>query len=255
MYRTTLTWTISFRSSRSIRSLNLNGNDLGRAGLRALLQSRYIGELKHLSLRNTRIDGPAMAEFDAARKGLQLESLDIGENVLKDLGAEYVALVACLGELTALRLDRCEVSVMGAGPFARKASFLGGLRRLDVGHNHFGPTGLTALLARKSATLHTLGMRDNNLADEGAELLAGSPASNPLLEVDLSQNGIGTDGVLALGESKHLRGLLALRLADNSFTKSTVAALRASALGQRLGVLEVDDAPSPPPSAGGGVPF
>ncbi len=199
----------------SVRSLNLSGNLFGRAGLRALLRSPHAGSLKELVLRGSQLDGQAMAEFDSALPGLRLESLDLGENVLKDVGAEYVALVPCLSELKALRLDRCEITLTGARLFAKKARFLGGLRQLEVGHNHFGAAGVGALLEREPPSLHTLQMRDNDLFDKGASLLAESPASGPLLELDLSQNGLGTTAVEALGASPHLGGLLVLRLVDN----------------------------------------
>ena len=88
--------------------------------------------------------------------------------------------------------------------------------------------------------------------------MAGSPASDALLEVDLSLNGVGPAGTLALGESAHLRGLLVLRLADNRISKSAAAALAASALGRRLAVLELEEAapaPAPPPAGAGDIPF
>src|SRR5262249_444901 len=155
--------------------------------------------LKELSLRDTRLDGQAMAEFDSAQSKLRLDVLDLGENILKDVGAEYIAIVACLSKLKALRLDRGEIPLTGARLFAEKGSFGGGLGVLDVGHNHFGSTGLGTLLERKPAALHTLRMRDNDLLDQGAELLAGSKAARSLIEVDLSQNGLGEDAAQALG--------------------------------------------------------
>jgi uncharacterized protein (TIGR02996 family) len=238
---------MSWPGLATVRSLNLNGNDVSRDGLRALLRSPQVAGLKELSLRDARLDGQAMAEFAGALPGLELETLDLGENVLKELGAEYVALAPCLGELKALRLDRCEVPLAGARLLAKKAPFLESLRLLDVGHNHFGPAGLTALLEREPPSLHTLRMRDNDLFDKGAEVLAGSPAVEDLLEVDLSQNGLGDAGARALGASAHLRGLLVLRLADNSISEKAAAALAASGLGQRLAALELQD----PPPAGG----
>jgi hypothetical protein len=240
-----------------VRSLTLSGSDVRPEGLRALLRSSHAGALQKLSLRSGRLDGQAMAEFQSAQPGLRLETLDLGENVLKDVGAEYVALAPCLRELKVLRLDRCEITLAGARLFAKKASFLGGLRRLDVGHNHFGPVGLTGLLDRKSPSLHTLQMRDNDLFDQGAELLAASPASDALLVVDLSQNGLGPAAAQALGESAHLRGLLVLRLADNPIGESS-AALAASPLGQRLAVLELENRPparGSPPVGGDEIPF
>ncbi len=227
----------------TVQSLTLNGNDVSRNGLRALLRSQHVGGLKALFLRDCRLDGQAMAEFNSALPALRLETLDLGENILKDVGAEYIATTPCLRELKALRLDRCEIPQTGARLFAKKASFLGGLRLLDVSHNHFGSAGLSDLLGRESPSLHTLGMRDNDLFDKGATFLAGSPASDALLDVDLSQNGLGPAAAQALGESAHLRGLVVLRLADNRINESAATALAASHLGQRLAVLEWGDGP------------
>ncbi len=228
----------------TVRSLNLSGNDLSRNGLRALLRSPHVAALKELALRDTRLDGQAMAEFESARKGMQLDSLDIGANVLKAVGAESLAVVPCLSGLKSLRLDRCEITAAGARLFAKKATFLGGLRSLDLGHNHFGPSGLAALLAREPAALHTLRMRDNDLLDAGAEVLAGSPASGTLIEADLSRNNLGPVAAKILGESDHLDGLLVLRLADNPIPEAAATALAASPLGARLTELELDNLPA-----------
>jgi uncharacterized protein (TIGR02996 family) len=232
-----------------VRSLTLSGSDVRPAGLRALLRSPHAGALRELSLRGGRLDGQAMAEFASAQPGLRLETLDLGENLLRDVGAEYVATAPSLRELKVLRLDRCEITQAGARLFAKKASFLGNLRLLDVGHNHFGSAGLSDLLGRESPSLHTLGMRDNDLMDKGAALLAGSPASDALLEVDLSQNGLGPDATRALGESAHLRGLLVLRITENQINYLASTALADSPLGQRLAVLELY------PLKGDNIPF
>ncbi|AWM38925.1 TIGR02996 domain-containing protein [Gemmata obscuriglobus] len=235
---------IGWSGLATVRALTLNGNDVSRDGLRALLRSPHVAGLKHLSLRDGQLDGQAMAEFDSARPDLRLETLDLGQNVLQNVGAEYVALAPCLCELKALRLDRCEVRLTGARVLAKKAAFLDGLRLLDIGHNHFGPAGLGALLERPPAALHTLRVRDNDLTAEGAELLAAAPASDTLLELDLCRNRLGARAVRALGEAEHLRGLLVLRLADNPIRARDAEALAASPLGRRLAVLELE-APEP----------
>jgi uncharacterized protein (TIGR02996 family) len=236
-----------------VRSLTLRGYEVGRDGLRALLRSPHAGSLKELSLRGSRLDGPAMGELGSALPGLRLEALDLGENVLKELGAEYLAIAPCLSELQSLRLDRCEIPLAGARQFAKKAKFLGGLKRLDIGHNHFGPAGLAELLGRNAPSLHTLRMRDNDLHNEGAQLLAESAVAEALLEVDLSQNDLGAAGALALGKSAHLGGLLILRLADNPIDEAAATALAASPLGKRLAVLELEE--PPPDDEEGGVVF
>jgi len=239
----------------SVRTLKLCGNVLGRAGLRALLRSPHIGSLKDLSLRDAGLDGQAMAELRDASRGLSLEALDLGENVLKEVGVEYVALAACLRDLKALRIDRCEIPLAGARVLARKAKFLDGLRKLDVGHGYFGPAGLQALLDRAPAALHTLGLRDNDLFDKGVGVLAGSPDTDGLLEIDLATNGLGAGAAEALAATDHLAGLLVLRLTDNAIPRAAADALKASPLGKRLAVLEVDDPAAASRSTGGEIPF
>jgi uncharacterized protein (TIGR02996 family) len=224
-----------------LRRLTLDGSHVRKTGLRALLRSPKVGALRELSLRKGRLDGQAVEEFRSAGPGLRLESLDLGENDLKKAGVEQIASAACLRELKSLRLDRCEAPMTGARALAKKAAFLDGLRLLEVGHNSFGPAGLAALLEREPPALHTLGLRDNDLFDKGAEALAAAPASDALLELDLRQNGLTSAAALALGESPHLRGLLVLRLAYNQISEAAAANLAASPLGRRLGALELED--------------
>jgi uncharacterized protein (TIGR02996 family) len=224
----------------SVRSLTLDGSNIGGAGLRFLLGSPHALGLRELSLRSARLDGPALAAFVSARPQLRLETLDLGANLLKESGAEHIAGALCLSELKELRLDRCEVPLTGARVLAEKGAFLPNLRLLGLGHNHFGPAGLGALLDRGIPALHTLGLRNNDLFDKGAELLAGSPASNTLLDLDLSQNSLGPVAAHALGESAHLRALLILCLANNPGIGSA-ATLAATPLGRRLSVLELQE--------------
>jgi uncharacterized protein (TIGR02996 family) len=239
-----------------VRSLTLSGSDVRRPGLRALLRSPYAVALKQLSLRGGRLDGEALAEFADATVSPRPEALDLGGNVLKDLGAEYVALAPCLRELKVLRLDRCEITQDGVRLFAKKAACLGGLRRLDLGENHVRAPGLSALLERKPPALHTLRLRDNDLFDRGAELLACSPASDPLLDLDLGQNGLSNAAAQELGASPHLGNLLVLRLGDNPIDPAAADALAASPLGKRLAVLELQDSGGAfPADSGEEVPF
>lgn len=240
----------------TVRSLTLVGSDIRGPGLRALLRSRHGGALRELTLRGGRLDGQAMAEFSDTPPGLQLGALDLGENILKELGVAYLATAPCLRELKSLSLDRCEVPLSGARQLA-KALFLAGLCKLEIAHNNLGPVGLEALLDRAPPSLHSLGLRDNDLFDNGAKLLAESPASDTLLELDLSQNGLGPAGVDALGAAPHLRNLLLLYLKENRISQSSGEALAASPLGQRLAVLDLKDPAQPGPSSGGSddIPF
>jgi Ran GTPase-activating protein (RanGAP) involved in mRNA processing and transport len=223
-----------------LRSLTLSGNSVGREGLRALLRSPRATGLKELILRDNGLNGQAMQEFGAARSELQLDVLDLGENVLRDLGAAELASAPCLRELKVLELDRCEIELSGARRLA-KALFLGNLRCLNVNDNSFGPQGLLALLDANPRELHTLQISNNDLGNEGVSHLTESPASDTLLEVDLSLNRLDFHAAQALAKSKHLKNLLVLRLQDNEISKPAIAALADSPLGKRLAVLDVRD--------------
>jgi Ran GTPase-activating protein (RanGAP) involved in mRNA processing and transport len=223
-----------------VRSLSLSGSDVRSEGLRRLLQSPHAAGLTSLSLRSGRLDGAAMAEFANANPKLKLQTLDLGENVLKDSGAEYLAAAKCLSDLKILRLDRCEIPERGAVHLAQMAPYFRSLRILEAGHNDFGSAGLATLLQRSSPTLHTLGLRNNTLTDQGAALLAESTASNELLELDLIDNGLTDRAARSLGATENLRRLLLLRIGDNP--KLGYRALASSPLGQRLKLLSVEKA-------------
>jgi Ran GTPase-activating protein (RanGAP) involved in mRNA processing and transport len=219
-----------------LRSLALSGNDVRRAGLRALLRSPRCSGLKALALRGNGLTGEAMQELGSARGGLQLDFLDLGENILRDLGAGYLANAPCLRALKVLKIDRCEMTATAARRLAG-APFLGSLRRLNVNDNSFSPEGLAALLEAEPQELHTLRMVDNDLGDAGVSQLAESPASDTLLEVDLARNGLADAAVQALAESAHLSNLLVLRLTSNRISAPAAATLADSPLGKRLAVL------------------
>ena len=240
-----------------LRSLALSGNDLRQEGLRALLQSPHIVGLKQLTLRDNTLMAEAMEEFGDAGAGLQLDVLNLGANVLEDDGAADLARADCLRGLKVLHLDSCELGPVAAGRLA-KAPFFGDLRVLNVGANPLGTKGLSALLGANSPALHTLSVAGCDLGDAGVTKLATSPASDTLLNLNLTWNDLRDKGVQALAASKHLRSLLLLRLTENQITKRAADALVKSPLGKRLAVLELPPTVGgtlPPSSPGDAIPF
>ncbi len=77
-----------WKGLKSVRSLSLSGSDVRSSGLRRLLQSPNAIGLKSLSLRSGRLDDAAMAEFADANSQLKLDTLNLGENILKGSGAK-----------------------------------------------------------------------------------------------------------------------------------------------------------------------
>ncbi len=227
-----------------LRSLNLSGNDVGREGLQVLLGSRHATALKELFLRGNGLTGAWLHEFRDARAGLMLDVLDLGENLLGDRGMSSLAKAPCLGELKVLEIDRCEMTAASARRLA-KAPFLGSLRRLNVNYSSFGLEGLQALLKKNPPELHTLLLANNDLGPDGVIWLAESPTSDSLLEVDLSQNDLGTRAAKALGKASHFRNLLVLRIFDNPLRDAAIMALQESPLGKRLAILEAGEEDNP----------
>jgi uncharacterized protein (TIGR02996 family) len=223
-----------------LRSLNLSGHAAGRSGVRSLLHSKHLSQLKELILsENTNLGPEAMEEFGAARPKLKLDILDLSRNVLRNAGAENLAAAPCLCDLKVLNLERCEIHMTGARRLA-EAEFLANLRVLDVNDNSFGPNGLRAILKANPKHLHTLDIRNNELDDEGVVSLAASPAAETLQDIDLSRNGLSTKAAKALAQSKHLKNLLLLRLAWNQIDRGGRASLKRSALGKRVSILGLE---------------
>ncbi len=222
---------------KKLRSLTLSGNAARGPGLRALLRSKNVAQLKELRLRSNELDDQAMKEFAKANPELQLDVLDLGENLIGDVGAAEMALAPCLAQLKMLRMDRCEIRSSGAR-WLSTAPFLDSLRCWDLGYNSVDAEAIYRLMGSKPPHLHTLRLTANELGDEGVAHLCESPASNTLVELVLSRNGLDDHAIKYLTRSKHLQNLQFLDLFNNSFSLNAADTLGSSPLGKRLAVLE-----------------
>jgi hypothetical protein len=163
-----------------IRDLDVGGNHLTVPGLRALLASPYL-------------------------KNLRLLRLSFNDD-LGDEGAELVANSPNLAGLLSLKMSFCSVADAGMKALA-SSPFLTNLRVLKLW--------------------------DCRVADEGARALAGSPNFRRLVGLRLTDNGVGDVGAVALAESPHLNDLLYLSVNGNTFSPAGAQALR-QRFGQRL---------------------
>ncbi len=221
-----------------LRRLNLSGNNLRRVGLQALLLSSGLAGLKHLTLRSCGLTGDVGRDLYDATPALRLDVLDIAGNMLEGDVYGYLGRAACLDELKSLNLGRCEMPADETQRVA-EASFIAGLRVLDLGHNTFSPGGVGELMARRPAALHTLKLRDTDIGDDGAAHIAESPASDALLELDIADNRLTDRAAAALAASEDLRSLVVLRLGGNRIGKPALEALAESDLGRRLVSLDL----------------
>jgi uncharacterized protein (TIGR02996 family) len=239
----------------TVRTLRLDGNEIGRDGLRALARSRYTAGLKELYLPSSRIEGHMLAELREAAPTLRLDVFNLSENMLRVVGCEYLATLPCFRELKDLHIGRCEIRLDEMQLLARKAAFLEQLQVLNVDDNYLRAAGLRALL-EKRPVLHTLSIFNNDLGLEGLRHLTESEATNQLWYLDIGFNELNDQAADLLGTTAHLQNLVHLRAFDNGFTTAAVRQLRASPLGQRLQQLEVRDwPPANLPADSDDIPF
>jgi uncharacterized protein (TIGR02996 family) len=129
---------------------------------------------------------------------------------------------------------------------AGRAGSLRSLRWLSVhlelrAPGGLGPAGCEALGA---LPVEELWLDGNPIRDQGAAVLARSPASARLRGLSLRRASIGVDGAMALAGSPHLRGLRWLDLSENPLGAGGLAALnRSEVLGETAIFV---DPPEPP---------
>ncbi len=222
-----------------IRRLDLSGHGMQEDQILPLLRSPLAAGLKELTLHNThnyRGWGYILAE---AHPDLALDALDIGDNLYRG-DAGVLADNPRLAGLKELRID--DIHMEDSPDDLRDLAsgrFMSGLRVLRLERGEAGGSdGLQAILAAPAPHLHTLSLRDAYIEDGPIIALAASPASNTLLELDLTGNQLRSDAARALGETKHLQSLLVLRVGGNPMSKKEEDAIAASPLGRRLMLLD-----------------
>ncbi|MBY0230522.1 MAG: hypothetical protein K2W96_14650, partial [Gemmataceae bacterium] len=241
----------------------------GAAGLRSLLVPRAVladahaealASAPHLrGLRRVHADGRALtARGLAALARLPLRRLDLYPAAFALDALERLADGPCRDTLEELRIGRFPAEdafpamldlprlrrlEMALGPSEAQGLARSGLMgRLDL-----LDTMANAPLPRLEEVLGTgpgprsLSLRWRALRDTGAAALAGWPGLARVRCLDLSYNGIGRAGIVALAESPHATALEALSLSGNS-QEATPALIR-SPVGQRLAWLDVSDVP------------
>ncbi len=153
----------------------------------------------------------------------QLEVLDLGDNEIGDEGVSKLAAVP-MPRLRRLRLYFNNIGASGASALA--AAEVPVLRELDLGNhegwvhrdcNLIGSDGCRALVAsRWFATLEVLNLSGNGIDTEGALALAAVPLR--ARNVDLQYNRIGDGGASALAASWRVEriGLTSNQLVDEN---------------------------------------
>ncbi|KAG9395166.1 Leucine Rich repeat [Carpediemonas membranifera] len=197
----------------TVTTLNLNGNQLGDAGVAKLvpLFNLEASKLSTILLRSNDI-GPAGAVklLNAIATSPVVATLDIGgisgvnrNHIGRDGSA---ALASCLETNT--KLVTLDISANGIGPEGATELCAGvaanhTLQTLELSSNNLEQAGMSALAPGLAVTgLTKLGLAANQLGDSAASILATEVlAVNPSIEkIDLSANTITENGAGVLAE-------------------------------------------------------
>lgn len=195
-----------------LRTLDLTGNPVGRAGMTALSAARRLNQIEHLWLADTFLAGQGMQELARSAYLGGLKTLRLGGN---DLSAH---------DLQALS---------GARTFAQ-------LSELDLSRNRIGDRGLQLLAYAESLkTLRTLNVRQNDVGVLGLRAIADSPILTDLEAFDISGNEFGSAGLQYLASAANYGRLRELHLAECDLQSSDITALTQSPYLKRLHTLEL----------------
>jgi len=173
----------------------------------------------------------SIAELAACPWLTRLRTLDLSGNALRDSGAAVLAASPHLSGLAALDLGGCEIHQKGAEHLANAVG-LSRLGTLGLAGCGIGAAGLRAILyspaLRRLTALDVRGnhqcwvtpnrgepwvtLTETNVKNDGVRLLAESPESARLEEVDLSLNQVEDSGWDILLNSPHLSGVRRLNV-------------------------------------------
>ena len=200
--------------SCKLQLLHLDQADVEPKGLGALVDGLLENKvLVNLRLGENNLDVKSAHVLARFLEGNQtLTSLDLRNNQLGDAGAAVVgAALRRNAGLQCLVLWNNAIQPTGLASFAE--AFMAEaaaatetpnatLQILDLGSNVVGRDGAEALkaaLVRQAAPLHTLGLADTALGEEGGIAIAEALEGNGRLQrVDLRRNRLGLAGLMAL---------------------------------------------------------
>jgi uncharacterized protein (TIGR02996 family) len=220
----------------------LHGQEIEATGLSALLNSRWMPQLRRLDLSDCRSIGDRAARLlAAASQGSGLRTLNLAATNLTARGVADLFGSRCLTGLRELDVGAAltrddvapHVEVIARSPVFRALSALG------VGHRRLEPEQWRHLLAAGDRTLDRLVVCGCDLTDAAVTAIVAAPRIGGLTALNLASNRVGAEGLRALSESPALASLSELRLGDNKVQDTGAKALAASPYLTRLTTLDL----------------
>ncbi len=237
-----------------IEVFSLAGNQLTDRGAESLSHSPHLDELRELDLSQNRIGPAGAAALSRSGHLRSLEVLRLSENRLGDRGLAALVGSGHLESVRHLALGSNQIGPEGAAAL-RHSSAMPTLEVVDLSGNRLGPEGALALNRWLTTDqLRRLDLSRNSLGDFGLVCLAGitsssngssaepeSPQVPPPsgLELNLSWNQLGDQGIEALAYSPRWSHISVLDLRYNSVGDAGAVALAGSPYLNRLSRLLV----------------
>ena len=180
-----------FKLSGDYETLDFSFIKLNDIGVRALVGSKSIKQLKRLTVSSNKLtsdSGSAIAESNYLSN---LQSLKMYRNKIGDNGVKSLVNSEKLPNLKSLRLA----------------------------HNIIGPEGARCIAESVNlSNLTTLGLSENKIGDEGLKFLAGSESLKELKILDLRSNNITDEGAVEFSNSVNYPNIQKVELSDNNLT-------------------------------------
>lgn len=271
----------------AIHELDLCGCELGDGGIRYLLQSQYLVNVRVLDLsmahvsdrgvravsetdnlprlrklilaENERISGEGLAALAESGRMAGLTGLDVSGNRVDDVGIRAIVNSPHLTRLRRFPIESNVIGDAGIQALATSALLTRMLRHhpyLSLARNQIGPDGVAALAASPLAeALTRLDMGSNYLADTGLATIGFAPHFIRLRKLAVHGNQITDDGAIALAHSPLMPRLLSLDITMNQITRKGLDALLAKRPSWKVDIAATGNYASDDPFPESGVPF
>jgi Ran GTPase-activating protein (RanGAP) involved in mRNA processing and transport len=214
----------SARLSR-LRRLGLAGTRIGTPTIEALCESDRFFRCGKLDLWRCDKAGELLAVLARSPRAAHLRVLLAGFSGCTDAQAKALAVSPCLKNLRKLDLSGCQIGPEGAETLTDPAAFPH-LEELTLRNNPIADRGALAL-ARwgQEHSQNGLLLRETQLTAAGVVELVRSGTLAGLVEIDLSDNAFGGEGVEALARSPGPWALRSLLLENVGLTDAGAALL------------------------------
>ena len=194
---------------------------IGSLGLGSLISSGLLGRLRHLRLELLPLGDDGVAAISPALNP-NLETLEIINVYCKEDGACALSRSPCMPSLSRLDHSHSQFTEDGIRGAMRESSLWNSLRTLTLNDCRLGNEEVRELTRVPDAPrLRSLGLAYNSIGPSGTKSLADWQPLRGVWKIDLHDNLIGDDGLVAILESKNLSRLLELDLEQDCWNSRT----------------------------------